>query len=57
MKKGAYKQTETGKQFFINLLKLARANGDETLIAFLVDVLELYDYHGVNSHIDWDALG
>ena len=57
MKKGAYNQTETGKRFFLNLLKLARSNRDVTLVAFLEDVLELYDYHGVNSHIDWDNLG
>ncbi len=46
-------QTETGKKMFIRLLDAARASGDAALCEFIRDVLQIYDRHGINSHIHW----
>lgn len=53
-KKKTYDQTETGKQMFIDLRRLAKTEGDEPLVAFIEDVLSVYRKHDVNSHITWD---
>lgn len=53
-KKQAYDQTETGKQMFIDLRRLAESESDQSLINFIDDVLAAYDRHGVNSHIRWE---
>ena len=54
MRKKFYDQTETGKMFFINLHNQAKEHNDSKLIAFVEDVLEMYETHHINSHIDWD---
>ena len=46
-------QTETGKKMFMRMLDVARASGDEELVAFIVEVLRIYDAHGINSHVVW----
>ena len=48
-----YKQTETGKKMFINLLRRAKTVDDEELVAFCKEILKLYDQHGINGHIKW----
>lgn len=53
-KKKAYGQTETGKQMFIDLRRLAVEEGDGPLVRFIDDVLKTYERHGVNSHIKWE---
>ena len=53
-KKKAYGQTETGKQMFIDLQRLAEQEGDTELIAFIDDVLATYERHDINSHIPWE---
>lgn len=54
-KKQAYGQTETGKQMFIDLRRLAVEEDDGPMVRFIDDVLTTYDRHGVNSHIRWEG--
>jgi len=47
------KQTETGKKMFIRLYELAKKEKNETLQDFCVDVLQTYEDHDINGHIEW----
>jgi hypothetical protein len=47
------KQTETGKKMFIRLYDLAKISGDDQLLKFCVEVLEVYEKNGINGHIVW----
>ena len=47
------KQTETGKKMFINLYELAKKSDDTEMMAFFTEVLEVYEKHNVNGHIEW----
>lgn len=53
--KKTFKQTETGKRFFINLLasliNQTDKNADE-LKAFAIDVLQVYEKHNINGQIE-----
>ena len=53
-KKQTYDQTETGKQMFIDLRRLAKTENDLAMVDFIDDVLAAYERHGVNSHIQWE---
>lgn len=50
-------QTETGKKGFIRLLELVRSTPDDPessrLEGFLIEVLNTYKKHGIDSHIKW----
>ena len=48
-----YKQTETGKKMFIRLYVLAKEQKDIKLQNFCSDVLQTYEEHDINSHIEW----
>ena len=48
-----YKQTESGKRFFIRLYELAKAKGDKGLQEFCAQILEVYEKNNVNGHIVW----
>lgn len=48
-----YKQTESGKRFFIRLYQLAKKNKDVPLQDFCAQILEVYEKNKVNSHIVW----
>lgn len=48
-----YKQTETGKRMFIHLYELAKKQKDKALEKFCLDILNLYDKHNINGHIQW----
>lgn len=52
-------QTETGKKGFIRLLELVRSTPNDPIASqlesFLVEVLNVYDKHGMNGHIRWDG--
>lgn len=52
-------QTETGKKGFIRLLDLVKLTPDDPnasqLEAFLLDVLNVYEKHGIDGHICWDG--
>jgi len=39
---------------FIRLYELAKKEGNEELLKFCTDVLEMYERHNINSHIVWD---
>lgn len=51
-------QTETGKKSFIRLLELVRSSPEDAstsqLENFLLEVLDVYDKHGIDVHIHWD---
>ena len=47
------KQTETGKKMFIRLYELAKTEGNNDLKEFCADVLETYEKHDINGHIEW----
>ena len=51
-------QTETGKKGFIRMLELVKASpGDANasqLENFLIEVLSVYEKHGIDGHITWD---
>lgn len=48
-----YNQTETGKRFFIRLYESAKNAGDEELVKFCTEVLEVYDRNNIDSHIEF----
>jgi len=52
-----YSQTETGKKSFIRLLELVQSQPDDPnssdLESFLIEVLQVYEKHGINGHIRW----
>ncbi len=48
-----FKQTETGKKMFIRLYELAKSENNTELVQFCTDILETFDKHGVNGHIEW----
>ncbi len=52
-RKKNYKQTETGKKMFIRLYELAKSIGDKDTEDFCRDILEVFDSHNMNGHIDW----
>jgi len=52
-RKKNYKQTETGKKMFIHLYELAKSLGDKATMEFCRDVLETFEKHHINEHIDW----
>ncbi len=54
-RKKNYGQTETGKRMFINLRNLAVKEKDKDLMDFVDHVLEVYEEHSINSHIEWEA--
>ncbi len=54
MLKKNLKQTETGKKMFIRLYELAQSQRNEKLCQFCKEVLEVYNNHGINSHIKWN---
>jgi hypothetical protein len=52
-RKKNYGQTESAKRMFILWLHTAQAANDKELIAFFSDILDVYDKHGINGHIEW----
>lgn len=48
-----YGQTETCKRMYRVLYQQATELNDNKMLKFLDDVMEVYDKHGINSHIDW----
>lgn len=52
--KKTLRQTETGKKMFIRLYELAKKEGNEELVKFCSEILEIYERHNINSHIVWN---
>jgi len=48
-----YKQTESGKRYFIHLYEAAKKNNDRALQGFCAQILEVYERNNVNGHIIW----
>ena len=46
-------QTETGKKMFKKYYELAKNENDSKLLEFFKEVLELYEKHDINGHIEW----
>lgn len=53
-RKKNYSQTESGKRMFIRLYESAESIDDEGMMAFCRDILDVYDKHDINGHIEWD---
>jgi HNH endonuclease len=52
MKKN-FKQTETGKKMFIRLYELAKSHDDLPIQQFCIEILDVFDKHKINGHIEW----
>lgn len=48
-----YKQTESGKRYFMKLYEAAKANNDKQLQDFCRQILEVYEKNNVNGQIVW----
>ena len=48
-----FKQTETGKKLFIRLYDLAKAINDKQLMDFCAEILNVFEKHHINGHIEW----
>ena len=46
-------QTETGKKMFIRLYELAKKEENKDLLDFCSDILNTYEKHNINGHIQW----
>lgn len=46
-------QTETGKKMFIRLFELAKKDKNIDLQKFTFDILEVFEKHDMNGHIEW----
>lgn len=47
------KQTETGKKMFIRLYELAKKERNKELEDFCSQILQTYEDHDINGHIEW----
>ena len=48
-----FKQTETGKKFFIRLYEVAKKENNEPLLKFCAEILEIFEKNNINGHIIW----
>ncbi len=48
------KQTSTGKKMFINLYELAKKEDNKEVLNFCEDLLNVFEKHNVNGHIEWN---
>ncbi|MDR3113334.1 MAG: HNH endonuclease [Endomicrobium sp.] len=48
-----FKQTETGKKMYIRLYELAKRENNKELLNFTIDILQIYEKHKINGHIEW----
>ena len=48
------KQTEAGKKMFIRLYELAKTENNEELQDFCAQILQTYEDHDINGHIEWE---
>jgi hypothetical protein len=52
-RKKNYSQTESGKKMFIRLYNAAKKISDLETMKFCKDILDTFDEHGINGHIEW----
>ncbi len=55
LRKKNYKQTETGKKMFINLLHSAENINDTQIVEFCREILKTYEKYHINDHIKWKS--
>ncbi len=53
-RKKNFGQTENGKKMFIRLYERAQSVGDDEIEEFCRHVLEVYEEHDINGHIEWE---
>ena len=49
-----FKQTETGKKYFIRLYQLAKKENNNELMDFCAEILRVFEKNNINGHIIWD---
>jgi len=49
-------QTETAKKMFIRLYELTKAKDEKELEKFCKDILEVFEKHDINGHIEWKKI-
>ena len=54
MMKHTLKQTEAGKKMFIRLYEIAKNKNNKKVKEFCSDILQIYERHGINGHIEWE---
>ena len=53
LRKKNLKQTESGRQMFIELYELSKLHGDNEMRDFCRKILEVFEKHSVNDYIEW----
>jgi hypothetical protein len=53
LKQHQLNRTNSGKEMFIRLNDLAKQQNDKRMIDFCEDILETFEKHGINGHIEW----
>lgn len=48
-----YKHKSLGKQFIINQYERAKYINDKEVMALSLELLEIFEKHGIDSHIEW----
>ena len=51
--KEQFGQTQTAKEMFVHLHAISKKEGNQELLDFCTEILEVYERHGINSHIEW----
>jgi hypothetical protein len=46
-------RTNSGKEMFVHLKELAKQQNDKRMKNFCEDILETFEKHGINGHIEW----
>ena len=52
-RKKNYNQTEFFKKEFVKIYKQAKKENDAVIMAFCLDVLDVFDKHNIGSSIEW----
>lgn len=52
-RKKNYGQTEMSKRMFINMYNTAKKLGDDEILSFCSDILQVYENHHIDDHIEW----
>ncbi|MEY4935417.1 MAG: hypothetical protein RIS64_1776 [Bacteroidota bacterium] len=47
------KQTDSGKKMFLSLQAVAKSQDDLNLQQFCIEILDVFDKHKINGHIEW----
>jgi hypothetical protein len=53
LKKKNYGLKETGKRMYMQLYKTAKRENDDEMMRFVAELLEVFERHNINGHIQW----